>query len=128
MPTDAVPGSFRPADADALVRLHDGTWLSMQVLGWRKDTADRWSVQLRWHIVGVTTMEEWFIYDPARIQAEGLMSLSCAPRSGHCPRSAAYGSLTSSYPAGSCSGRSQYSMLAGFFRCPSGRSRANAAW
>jgi hypothetical protein len=70
----AVPGSFRAGGSDALVRLRDGTWLNMPVLGWRKDTADRWCVQLRWHMVGVTTMEDWFVYDPGRIRpADGLM-------------------------------------------------------
>jgi hypothetical protein len=66
MPPEAVPGSFLPAESDALVRLRDGTWLSVGVLGWRKDTAGQWCVQLRWHMVGVTTIEDWFIYDPAR--------------------------------------------------------------
>ena len=76
MPAEALPGSFRPGDSDALVRLRDGTWLSVGVLGWRKDTAGRWCVQLRWHMVGVTTIEDWFIYDPARVrQADGLTAL-----------------------------------------------------
>jgi hypothetical protein len=74
MPAEAARGSSRPGSgSNALVRLRDGTWLNMTVLGWRKDTAGRWCMLLRWHDTGVTTLEAWFIYDPARIHAaDGL--------------------------------------------------------
>ena len=77
MPADVVPGSFLPAESDALVRLRDGTWLSMAVLGWRRDTAGRWCVQLRWHMMGVSTVENWFGYDPALVRPAG--SLNAGP-------------------------------------------------
>ena len=70
LPGQAVPGSWQsPRDTSALVLLTDGTWAELDIRGWRKDTRDRWCIELRWYETGVSEMSDWYVFDRGRIKS-----------------------------------------------------------
>lgn len=72
LPSDAVPGTFRPVSppAPAQARLRDGTWEPVEVHGWRRDTTGHWIALLRWYTPSAM-QEAWFIHDPQHLHPDG---------------------------------------------------------